>query len=133
MADRNALKPNDLLGISNTRPDLFGEPLHAFLRNAAQHLATMTFVGEGLPDAGNRLALGQNKDRHGFPLARVSTSSGRTACNAGGWRNAGKEGFRRRRSARSVGKRKSANAHFGRNDHGPLSADRSRQQLRADP
>jgi choline dehydrogenase-like flavoprotein len=67
----NALKPNDLLGICNTRPDLFGDPLHAFLRTAAQHLATMTFVGESLPDAGNRLVLSDKKDRHGFPLARV--------------------------------------------------------------
>lgn len=67
----NALKPNDLLGICNSRPDLFGERLHAFLRAAAQHLATMTLVGEGLPDADNRLALTGNKDRYGFPLARV--------------------------------------------------------------
>lgn len=67
----NALKPNDLLGICNTRPDLLGEPLHAFLRTAAQHLATMTFVGEGLPDADNRLVLSGNKDRYGLPLARM--------------------------------------------------------------
>lgn len=67
----NALKPNDLLGISNTRPDLFGEPLHEFLRTASHHLATMTFVGEGLPDAGNRLVLSEKKDRFGVPLAKV--------------------------------------------------------------
>jgi choline dehydrogenase-like flavoprotein len=67
----NALKPNDLLGICNTRPDLFGEPLNAFLRTAAQHLATMTFVGEGLPDAANQLVLSERKDRYGVPLARV--------------------------------------------------------------
>jgi len=67
----NALKPNDLLGVANTRPDLFGEPLHAFLRTASHHLATMTFVGEGMPQAENRLILSDKKDRHGFPLARV--------------------------------------------------------------
>ncbi len=72
----NALKPNDLLGISNTRPDLMGEPLHAFLRAAAQHLATMTFVGEGLPDPANRLVLTEKKDRNGYPLARVSHQFG---------------------------------------------------------
>jgi choline dehydrogenase-like flavoprotein len=67
----NALKPNDLLGIGNTRPELFGDPLHAFLRTAAHHLATMTFVGEDMPDADNRLVLTEKKDRHGFRLARA--------------------------------------------------------------
>ena len=73
----NALKPNDLLGICNTRPDLFGERLHKFLRTAAQHLATMTFVGEGLPDADNRLVLSEKKDRYGLPLATVRHQFGR--------------------------------------------------------
>jgi choline dehydrogenase-like flavoprotein len=67
----NALKPNDLLGIGNSRPELFGEALHAFLRTATQHLATMTFVGEGLPDPDNRLVLTSAKDANGFPLGRV--------------------------------------------------------------
>ena len=31
----NALKPNDLLGICNTRPDLFGERLHEFVFSTA--------------------------------------------------------------------------------------------------
>jgi len=72
----NAMKPNDLLGISNTRPDLFGEPLHAFLRDASANLGTMTFVGEALPDADNRLVLSEKKDRHGFPLAQVTHQFG---------------------------------------------------------
>ena len=70
----NALKPNDLLGIGNSRPDLFGQPLHDFLRKASHHLATMTFVGEGLPVAENRLMLSDKKDRHGMPLAQVRHS-----------------------------------------------------------
>ena len=32
----NALKPNDLLGIVNARPDLFGSELHDFLRTAGK-------------------------------------------------------------------------------------------------
>jgi choline dehydrogenase-like flavoprotein len=67
----NALKPNDLLGIGNSRPELFGEALHAFLRTAAKHLATMTFVGEGLPDPDNRMVLTSDKDENGVPIARV--------------------------------------------------------------
>ncbi|HEV2388182.1 MAG TPA: GMC family oxidoreductase [Candidatus Acidoferrales bacterium] len=82
----NALKPNDLLGIVNSRPELFGPALHEFMRSAALHLATMTFVGEGLPRAENRLALGGAKDSHGFPLARVTHAFGAedNACFASG-------------------------------------------------
>ncbi|MFN3326668.1 MAG: GMC oxidoreductase [Bryobacteraceae bacterium] len=72
----NALKPNDLLGICNTRPDLFGAPLHDFLRTATKHMGIMTFVGEGLPDSGNRLVLSEKKDQWGFPLARVNHQFG---------------------------------------------------------
>jgi len=72
----NALKPNDLLGIANSRPELFGRPLHDFLRRAALHLATMTFVGESLPDPGNRVVLGDRKDAYGLPLPRVIHSYG---------------------------------------------------------
>jgi choline dehydrogenase-like flavoprotein len=67
----NALKPNDLLGIANMRADLFGEPLHEFMRTAAKHLATMTFVGEGLPVAANRVTLSDKKDAFGLPLAKA--------------------------------------------------------------
>ncbi len=73
----NALKPNDLLGVVNTRPDLFGDELHKFMRTAAKHLATMTFVGEDLPEAHNRLILNtETKDRYGFALATVKHDFG---------------------------------------------------------
>jgi len=69
----NALKPNDLLGIAGSRPDLFGNELHRFMQTAAKHLATMTFVGENLPDITNELVLDRDKhDRFGFPLARAT-------------------------------------------------------------
>ena len=68
----NALKPNDLLGIANARPDLFGNALHQFLATASQHLATMTFVGENLPSRENQLTLSNRKDRSGFPLAHIT-------------------------------------------------------------
>jgi choline dehydrogenase-like flavoprotein len=73
----NALKPNDLLGIANSRPDLFGNDLHHFMRTAAKHLATMTFTGEDLPKPENRLVLNPSRrDHHGFPLARVTHDFG---------------------------------------------------------
>jgi choline dehydrogenase-like flavoprotein len=68
----NAMKPNDLLGIANTRPELFGEKLRRYLQVATRHLAVMTFCGESIVQPENRLVLSDRKDRHGFPLARVS-------------------------------------------------------------
>lgn len=72
----NTLKPNDLLGIVNARPELYGEPLHQFMRKAAKYLATMTFVGENLPSADSRLTLSNHKDRYGMPLAQVTHAYG---------------------------------------------------------
>ncbi|MBV8885756.1 MAG: GMC family oxidoreductase [Chroococcidiopsidaceae cyanobacterium CP_BM_RX_35] len=73
----NAMKPNDLLGVANSRPDLFGNNLHRFLETASHHLGTMTFVGEDLPNPENRLTLDPaQRDRYGYPLARVTHSFG---------------------------------------------------------
>ena len=68
----NAVKPNDLIGISNTRPDLFGNDLHDFMRNSAQHFASMTGVIEDLPVAENAVSLSDQLDANGIPLARVT-------------------------------------------------------------
>ena len=68
----NAVKPNDLLGISTTRPDLFGDDLHRFMRHSAQHFATMTGVIEDLPVAENAVTLSDEVDGHGVPLAKVT-------------------------------------------------------------
>ncbi len=69
-----AIKPNDLLGIANTRADLFGPALHSFMRRAAHHLATMSAVCEGFARAGNRIVLDARRDRHGRRLARIERS-----------------------------------------------------------
>ncbi len=66
-----AVKPNDLLGISTTRADLFGAPLHDFMQRATRGFAGMTAVVEDLPLADNRISLSQRKDRHGVNLAQV--------------------------------------------------------------
>jgi choline dehydrogenase-like flavoprotein len=66
-----AVKPNDLLGISTSRVDLFGQALHDFMRRAARGFASMTAVVEGLPVADNRITLADTKDRFDVPQARV--------------------------------------------------------------
>lgn len=67
-----AVRPNDLLGIGTTRPDLFGEDLHAFMRRAARRFASMTAVVEDLPVSTNSVRLDDRKDSHGVPLAAVT-------------------------------------------------------------
>jgi choline dehydrogenase-like flavoprotein len=72
----NALKPNDLLGLVNARPQLFGDDLHSFMKTTARHLATMTYVGEELPKPENQLILSTQKDRFGVPIARITHAFG---------------------------------------------------------
>ena len=67
----NALKPNDLLGIANTRPDIYGPALQEFMRSAVTHMGNMVFVGEDIPLAQNRVALSSKRDQYGVPLARA--------------------------------------------------------------
>ena len=67
-----AVKPNDLLGIATSRPDLFGNDLHAFMKNGAHGFASMTAVIEDLPVAKNAVTLSDQTDRSGVPLARVT-------------------------------------------------------------
>ena len=66
-----AVKPNDLIGIAMTRPDLFGNALDSFIRRASRHLGVINGIVESLPVAGNRVELTAAKDRFGMPLARV--------------------------------------------------------------
>lgn len=66
-----AVKPNDLLGIANTRPDLYGAKLQAFMQRAARHIAMMSAVCETFVDAGKRIELDAARDRHGLRVPRV--------------------------------------------------------------
>jgi choline dehydrogenase-like flavoprotein len=66
-----AIKPNDLLGIANTRPDLFGPELTGFMRKSARHLAQMGSVNESIPQADNAITLSSQRDAFGVPLPRV--------------------------------------------------------------
>ncbi|MCU0757830.1 MAG: GMC family oxidoreductase [Steroidobacteraceae bacterium] len=66
-----ALKPNDLLGIANTRPDLYGAALQRFLEREGPRIGTLSAVCETLPSAARRIELAEERDRHGVPLARI--------------------------------------------------------------
>lgn len=66
-----ALKPNDLLGIAMSRADLFGEELQQFMERAVRGLGTIVAISQDQPLPENRIELANEKDAHGFPLARV--------------------------------------------------------------
>lgn len=74
-----SLKPNDLLGIANTRPDLYGTRLVEFLERDGPRLATLSAVCETLPGPERRLELASERDAHGVPLVRISNSLDRDA------------------------------------------------------
>lgn len=85
-----AIKPNDLLGIAMSRPDIFGDDLHQFMQDGARHLGSMVGICEDQPLPDNRIGLATDNDQFGFPLARVTyrvSDEGRKL-----WQNAAAEG-----------------------------------------
>ncbi len=66
-----AMKPTDLLGIANTRPDIAGAQLDSFMREATQKVGNMVFVAEDIANPDNRVELTGQLDQHGQPLARA--------------------------------------------------------------
>jgi len=66
----NAVKPNDLLGIANSRPDIYGPALEPFMQRAVRHFGTMVAVVEDIAQPDNRITLGDRTDAAGIPLAR---------------------------------------------------------------
>jgi len=71
-----ALKPNDLLGIAMSRPEIYGRELDKFMKQGVRGMGSMVGVCEELPEMENRVELSSQKDKYGFPLARVIHSTG---------------------------------------------------------
>jgi choline dehydrogenase-like flavoprotein len=65
----SALKPN--IGIAGSRPDLFGQPLADYMKRAVRGLTRVSFSGEQMPIAENRVELSGDKDAFGLPIARI--------------------------------------------------------------
>jgi len=66
-----AMKPNDLLGVSTTRADLFGNDLHDFMQRATRHIGNMIGFAEETPRAENRIELSDQHHENGSRLARI--------------------------------------------------------------
>ena len=87
-----ALKPNDMLGIAMTRPDIFGAQLHGFMQDGAHHMGSMVGVceDEALPE--NRIELASEKDKFGYPLARIVYKTSAEGLKL--WKTAAAEGVK---------------------------------------
>jgi choline dehydrogenase-like flavoprotein len=62
---------NKIQGLANTRPELFGPELHAYLKRAVRGFTRFTAFGEELPKIENRIELAGDKDAFGMPLGRI--------------------------------------------------------------
>ena len=87
-----AMKPNDIFGVAISRPDLFGQPLHDFIRRGSRHLANMVAMVEQTADPANLVELGTGTDRFGTPLPRIVHSFGRDTTSL--WQYCAEEGQR---------------------------------------
>jgi len=67
----SALKTSELGGIANSRVDLFGPELAAFMKRAARGLTRINAFGEEMPNIENRIELASDKDEFGMPLAKI--------------------------------------------------------------
>jgi choline dehydrogenase-like flavoprotein len=63
------MKLNDMLGIIPAKPNLYGQALHDFMRDAAHHLISVTALGEDRARDENRLTLLNRRDGFGMPVA----------------------------------------------------------------
>ncbi len=68
----SAIKPNDIIGIMMTRPDLYGPALNDFIARASRHMGFVTAVTETIPREENRVELTATRDANGVPNVRVT-------------------------------------------------------------
>ena len=61
-----------LTGIHNSRPDLFGAELAAFMKRAVRGFTRYTAACEEQPKIENRVELVSQKDEFGMPLAKIT-------------------------------------------------------------
>ncbi len=95
-----ATKPNDLLGIAMSRPEIYGAALHRFMHEGAERLGAMVGVCEDQPRRSNRVVLSTHKDRHGMPLARTVYEYSDDALRL--WKYASAEGIEIMKAAGAV-------------------------------
>lgn len=81
-----AANPNDLTGIANTRPDIYGAELETFMRKATSHFGQMNFVGEDIALPENRVTPSNNKDKNAVLMAAATHNIGEQTDHWRPWR-----------------------------------------------
>lgn len=87
-----ALKPNDLLGIANSRADLFGDALVQFLERDGPRLGVIGAICESIPEPDNRIELVPARDASAIAGVRVVHEFNEDAIAL--WHHAREEGAR---------------------------------------
>jgi choline dehydrogenase-like flavoprotein len=70
----SAQKYSGLGGVANSRGDLFGPELAAFMQRAARGYTRIGAFGEEMPNIENRVELASDKDEFGMPLGKITHS-----------------------------------------------------------
>jgi choline dehydrogenase-like flavoprotein len=70
----SAQKYSALGGVANSRGDLFGAELAAFMQRAARGYTRIGAFGEEMPNIENRVELASDKDEFGMPLGKITHS-----------------------------------------------------------
>jgi choline dehydrogenase-like flavoprotein len=70
----SAQKYSGLGGVANSRGDLFGPELAAFMQRAARGYTRIGAFGEEMPSIENRVELASDKDDFGMPLGKITHS-----------------------------------------------------------
>jgi len=66
-----SIKPNDLAGLANANPGLYGKALDTFMQRAVRHAGNMIGMGEEIPDRENRIELGDTTPEWGMKATRM--------------------------------------------------------------
>src|ERR1700726_2953971 len=74
MVAGSAQKYSALGGVANSRGDLFGAELAAFMQRAARGYTRIGAFGEEMPNIENRVELASDKDEFGMPLGKITHS-----------------------------------------------------------
>lgn len=64
----NARKPGNAAGLN---PNMFGDELHRFMKDAVRHVTGFGSIAEQLPRAENAIMLSDLKDQFGYPLIKT--------------------------------------------------------------
>ena len=119
---------------ANSRPDLFGAELHAYMKRAARGFSRISIFGEELPNLENRIELVSEKDAFGMPLARLVHSYDQDAVAV--WTANVEEGQKAaqggRRQGDLVGACHTDEPPPGRHHHGHGGRQLGHRQLRPD-